>query len=85
MLPSGGLELLSLKETFQTTMYLTYSHLSETTLEGPLPEKEKTPTKKKKEEEIGNLPDKGFLIMIVKMIQNLEINGITDKQPGEKD
>ena len=25
-----------------------------------------------KEEEIGNLPDKGFQIMIVKMIQNLE-------------
>ena len=36
--------MLSLKETFQTTMYLTYSHLSETTLEGPLPEKEKAPT-----------------------------------------
>ena len=26
-----------------------------------------------KEEEIGNLPDKEFLIMIVKLIQNLEI------------
>ena len=31
------------------------------------------PTKPTKEEEIGNLPDKEFWIMIVKMIQNLEI------------
>ena len=31
------------------------------------------PTKPKKEEEIGNLPDKEFRIMIVKLIQNLEI------------
>ena len=30
------------------------------------------PTKPTKEEEIGNLPDKEFQIMIVKMIQNLE-------------
>ena len=30
------------------------------------------PTKPTKEEEIGNLPDKEFPIMIVKMIQNLE-------------
>ena len=30
------------------------------------------PTKQTKEEEIGNLPDKEFRIMIVKMIQNLE-------------
>ena len=30
------------------------------------------PTKPKKEEEIGNLPDKEFRRMIVKMIQNLE-------------
>ena len=29
-------------------------------------------TKPKKKEETGNLPDKEFLIMIVKMIQNLE-------------
>ena len=42
-------------------------------------EQDKRPPKQTKEEEIGNLPDKGFLIMIVKMIQNLEINGITDK------
>ena len=31
------------------------------------------PTKPTKEEEIGNLPDKEFQIIIVKMIQNLEI------------
>ena len=31
------------------------------------------PTKTNKEEEIGNLPDREFQIMIVKMIQNLEI------------
>ena len=31
------------------------------------------PTKPKKRGEIGNLPDKEFRIMIVKLIQNLEI------------
>ena len=31
------------------------------------------PTKPNKREETGNLPDKEFRIMIVKMIQNLEI------------
>ena len=31
------------------------------------------PTKPNKEEEIGNLPEKEFRILIVKMIQNLEI------------
>jgi len=31
------------------------------------------PTKPNKREEIGNLPDKEFRIMIVKMIPNLEI------------
>jgi len=31
------------------------------------------PFKPNKREEIGNLPDKEFQIMIVKMIQNLEI------------
>ena len=36
-------------------------------------EKEKGPPNQTKEEEIGNLPDKEFQIMIVKMIQNLEI------------
>ena len=30
------------------------------------------PTTSKKEEEIGNLPEKEFRIMIIKMIQNLE-------------
>ena len=31
------------------------------------------PTKPNKKEEIGNLPEKEFRILIVKMIQNLEI------------
>ena len=34
---------------------------------------EKCPPNQTKEEEIGNLPEKEFQIMIVKMIQNLEI------------
>ena len=33
---------------------------------------DKCPQNQTKEEEIGNLPDKEFRIMIVKMIQNLE-------------
>ena len=36
-------------------------------------EPNKYPSNQTKEEEIGNLPDKKFQIMIVKMIQNLEI------------
>ena len=36
-------------------------------------EQDKCPTNQTKEEEIGNLPDKEFQIMIVKMIQYLEI------------
>ena len=36
-------------------------------------EQEKCPPNQTKEEEIGNLSDKEFPIMIVKMIQNLEI------------
>ena len=36
-------------------------------------EQDKCPTNQTKEEEIGNLSDKEFQIMIVKMIQNLEI------------
>ena len=36
-------------------------------------EQGKYPPNQTKEEEIGNLPDKEFRIMIVKMIQNLEI------------
>ena len=35
-------------------------------------EQDKYPPNQAKEEEIGNLPDKEFRIMIVKMIQNLE-------------
>ena len=35
-------------------------------------EQDKCPPKQTKEEEIGNLSDKEFRIMIVKMIQNLE-------------
>ena len=36
-------------------------------------EQDKCPPNQTEEEEIGNLPDKEFQIMIVKMIQNLEI------------
>ena len=36
-------------------------------------EQAKCPPNQTKEEEIGNLPEKEFQIMIVKMIQNLEI------------
>ena len=36
-------------------------------------EQDKCPPKQTKEEEIGNLPDKEFRIMTVKMIQNPEI------------
>ena len=35
-------------------------------------EQDKCPQNQTKEEEIGNLPDKEFQIMIMKMIQNLE-------------
>ena len=35
-------------------------------------EQDKCPPNQTKEEKIGNLPDKEFRIMIVKMIQNLE-------------
>ena len=35
-------------------------------------EQEKCPTNQTNEEEIGNLPEKEFQIMIVKIIQNLE-------------
>ena len=35
-------------------------------------EHEKCPPSQTKEEEIGNLPEKEFRIMIIKMIQNLE-------------
>ena len=36
-------------------------------------EQDKCPPNQIKEEEIGNLPDKEFLVMIVKMIQNHDI------------
>ena len=36
-------------------------------------EQDKCPPNQTKEEEIGNLPDKEFRIMLVKLIQNLEI------------
>ena len=36
-------------------------------------EQDKCPPNQTNEEEIGNLPDKEFRIMMVKMIQNLEI------------
>ena len=36
-------------------------------------EQDKCPPNQTKKEEIGNLPDKEFRMMIVKMIQNLEI------------
>ena len=36
-------------------------------------EQDKCPPNQTKEEEIGNLPDKEFQIMTVKLIQNLEI------------
>ena len=35
-------------------------------------EQDKSPANQTKEEEIRNLPDKEFRIMVVKMIQNLE-------------
>ena len=35
-------------------------------------EQDKCPPNRTKEKEIGNLPDRGFQIMIEKMIQNLE-------------
>ena len=42
--------------------------------------KEQVNAHQTKEEEIGNLPEKEFRIMVVKMIQNLENkNGVTDK------
>ena len=43
-------------------------------------EQDKYPSNQTKEEEIENLPDKKFGIMIVKMIQNLKNkNVVTDK------
>ena len=45
-------------------------------------EQESCPPNQTKEEEVGNLPEKEFRILIVKMVQNL---GITDKLPRDKD
>ena len=43
-------------------------------------EQDKCPPNQRKEEEIGNLLDKEFQVMIVKMIQNLKNkNVVTDK------
>ena len=43
-------------------------------------EHEKCPPNQTQEEEIGNLSEKDFRIMIIKMIQNLEKkNGVTNK------
>ena len=47
-------------------------------------EQDKYPPNQKKEEEIGNLPDKEFQIMIVKMIQNLE-NKMLELPPKRRD
>ena len=42
-------------------------------------EHEKCPPNQTKEEEIGNLPEKDFRIMIIKTIQSWKQNGVTDK------
>jgi len=42
-------------------------------------EQDKCPPNQTKEEDIGNLPDKEFQIMIMKMIQNLEIKMESNK------
>ena len=42
-------------------------------------EHEIRPPSQTKEEEIGNLPEKEFRIMIIKMIQNLENKVVTNK------
>ena len=47
-------------------------------------EQDKCPPNQTKEEEIGNLPDKEFRIMIVKMIQNLENKMELQKNSLEK-
>ena len=48
-------------------------------------EKDKTPEKQLNEVEIGNLPEKEFRIMIVKMIKDLrKNNGGKDRKDGKK-
>ena len=46
-------------------------------------EQDKCPPNHTKEEEIGNLPDKEFQIMIIKMIQNLKIKMESQKNSLE--
>ena len=46
-------------------------------------EQDKCPSNLTKEEQIGNLPDKEFRIMIVKLIQNLEIKMESQKNSLE--
>ena len=46
-------------------------------------EQDKCPPNQTNEEEIGNLPDKEFQIMIGKMIQNLEIKMVSQKNSLE--
>ena len=50
-----------------------YNQEEETEQDPAVKKQEKSPPNQTKEEEIGNLPEKEFQIMIVKMIQNLEI------------
>ena len=46
-------------------------------------EQDKWPPNQTKEEEIGNLPDKEFQIMMVKLIKNLEIKMESQKNSLE--
>ena len=48
-------------------------------------EQDKCPPNQTKVEEIGNLSDKKYLIMIVKIIQNLENNRKLQIKTGDKD
>ena len=50
-----------------------YNQDEETKYTQQIKEQEKCPPNQTKEEEIGNLPEKEFRILTVKMIQNLEI------------
>ena len=55
---------------WEKTMHITYL-IKEVYLEYIMKEQDKTPEKQLNEVEIGNLPEKEFRIMIVKMIQDL--------------
>ena len=48
-------------------------------------EHDKCPPNQTKVEEIGNLPDKKYRMMIVKIIQNLENNKELQIKTGDKD